>query len=100
MAAFSDVALSALESNADWLKLNPDARVIIEGHCDDRGTTEYNLELGARRAKSVRDHLGRLGVDTSMLETISYGEERPASEGSGESAWSQNRRAEFRLESR
>ncbi|MDH3284594.1 MAG: peptidoglycan-associated lipoprotein Pal [Acidobacteriota bacterium] len=97
-AALGNVALRTLEENARWLSARPDARVTVEGHCDERGTTEYNLELGARRARAVRDHLTRLGVDSSRLETISYGEERPMDEGHGESAWSRNRRAEFVVE--
>lgn len=95
--ALSDVAMSAIEANATWLRQHPKVRVTVAGHCDERGTFEYNIELGAKRARAVRDHLISLGVDASRVETISYGEERPAVEGSTERAWSQNRRAEFEL---
>lgn len=91
-------ALAKLEAHATWLRENPRFKVIVEGHCDERGTTEYNLALGARRAKEVRDYLERLGVDGERLETHSWGEEMPAVQGHGESAWAKNRRAEFRLE--
>lgn len=97
-SALSDVALRTLDENARWLKQNPGVRVTIEGHCDERGTTEYNLELGARRARAVRDHMARLGVDEGRIETISFGEERPADPGHDETAWAKNRRAEFTLE--
>ncbi len=88
-------ARSALEANADWLRQNPSSTIQIEGHCDERGTIEYNLALGEKRAAAVRKYLQRLGIDASRISTISYGEERPASSGTGESAWSANRRAEF-----
>ncbi len=94
----SDEALKALETNARWLVLHPALRVVIEGHCDERGSIEYNLDLGAKRARAVRDHLSRLGIAPARLETISYGEERPADPGRSESAWARNRRAEFVLE--
>jgi peptidoglycan-associated lipoprotein len=67
--------------------------VIVEGHCDERGTTEYNLALGQRRAKAVRDALVQQGVDANHLDTVSYGEERPVAMGHDEAAWSQNRRS-------
>ncbi len=91
-------ALRTLEANARWLVLHPALRVVIEGHCDERGTTEYNMDLGAKRARSVRDHLARLGVLMDRVEVITYGEERPAELGHSEQAWSRNRRAEFVLE--
>jgi peptidoglycan-associated lipoprotein len=72
-------------------------RLTIEGHCDERGTTEYNLALGQRRADAARNYLVDLGIDGSRLSTISYGEERPFETGHDESAWSQNRRAHFRV---
>jgi peptidoglycan-associated lipoprotein len=98
--AFDDYSLggdakAALSNLAEYLKTNPSAFVQIEGHCDERGTNEYNLALGDRRANSVRDHLIDLGVTPDRLSTISYGEEKPAMDGSNEQAWSQNRRAEF-----
>lgn len=88
-------ARGALRANAGWLKSNPSATVQIEGHCDERGTIEYNLALGERRANAAKNYLVRMGVDSSRLSTISYGEERPVASGSDESAWAQNRRAEF-----
>jgi peptidoglycan-associated lipoprotein len=87
-----------LEKKAAWLKANPEARVRIEGHCDDRGTVEYNLALGEKRAIRVMDYLVSLGVPAKKISTISYGEERPAVPGQDEEAWAKNRRAEFRLQ--
>ena len=87
-----------LEKKAAWLKANPDARVRIEGHCDDRGTVEYNVALGEKRALRTMDYLVSLGVPARRLSTISYGEERPAVVGQDEEAWAKNRRAEFRLQ--
>lgn len=86
---------SALQGNADYLKTNKNVDVQIEGHCDERGGRQYNLALGERRAKAVRDYLVALGVESKRLSTISYGSERPKAEGSDESAWAQNRRANF-----
>src|SRR3990167_4869351 len=71
-----------LQSNASWIKANSGARVVVEGHCDERGTNEYNMALGDRRARSARDYLANLGVDPSVLSTTSYGEERPLDSGS------------------
>lgn len=93
-------ARNALKENASWLKKNKNVNVQIEGHCDERGTTEYNLALGERRANAARDFLARLGVPKSRLSVISYGEERPADAGHDESAWSSNRRAAFVILSR
>lgn len=87
----------ALASNADILKRFPGLAVEVQGHADDRGTTDYNLALGQRRAESVRDHLVRNGVGGTQVRTVSYGEERPLQRGAGESVWSVNRRAEFRV---
>jgi peptidoglycan-associated lipoprotein len=88
--------LDVLANNA-LLLLNKvaDAKIRVEGHCDERGTDEYNLALGDRRAKSVANHLIKLGVAADRIATISFGEERPAVEGNDEAAWSKNRRAEF-----
>ena len=72
-----------------------DKVVIIEGHCDERGTNEYNLALGERRANSAKDYIVNLGVDPARLKTVSYGEEKPLAEGHNEEAWAQNRRAHF-----
>jgi len=88
-------AQERLTKKANYLKDNPEIKVIIEGHCDERGTNEYNLALGERRAEATRDFLVDLGVSTVRLSTISYGEERPFALGSNESAWSLNRRAHF-----
>ena len=89
---------ATLRENAEWLKAHRDHNVVVEGHCDERGTIEYNLALGERRANSVRDYLVSLGLDRSRLRIVTYGEERPASPGHNEASWSQNRRAEFLLE--
>ncbi|MBI1862103.1 MAG: peptidoglycan-associated lipoprotein Pal [Deltaproteobacteria bacterium] len=88
-------AREALKANAAWLKRNKGVKVQVEGHCDERGTTEYNLALGERRANAARDFLTRLGVPKARLSVISYGEERPADPGHNDSAWSMNRRAVF-----
>jgi peptidoglycan-associated lipoprotein len=88
-------ARATLQQNAQWLRAHPGYKVRIEGNADDRGTIEYNLSLGQRRADSVREYLGSLGVNTGNLEVISYGEEKPAVDGSDESSWAQNRRADF-----
>ena len=92
-------AQSALSSSANWLKSAEGASygLLIEGHCDERGTEQYNLALGDRRANTARDYLATLGVDDSRMRTVSYGEERPFEEGHHESAWSQNRRAHLVL---
>ncbi|MGE0180167.1 MAG: peptidoglycan-associated lipoprotein Pal [Sphingomonas sp.] len=82
-----------LDAQAQWLQRNANVRVTIEGHADERGTREYNIALGDRRANAARDYLQSRGIDSSRMQTISYGKERPAVEGSGEAAWAQNRRA-------
>jgi peptidoglycan-associated lipoprotein len=94
----SSTARSTLSQNAEVLKAYPDHGVIVEGHCDERGTIEYNLALGERRASSVRDYLVGLGVDRSRVRIITYGEERPADPGHTEANWSKNRRAAFKAE--
>lgn len=81
-----------LEKQAAWLQKFPGVRVAIEGHADERGTREYNLALGERRASAVKDYLVALGVAPARIKTISYGKERPAAVGSNETAWAQNRR--------
>lgn len=88
-------ARTILRANADWLKSNSDVRVEIEGHCDERGTNEYNLALGAKRAQSAREYLTTLGVAPARLSTISYGEEIPVCREQDENCWRQNRRARF-----
>jgi peptidoglycan-associated lipoprotein len=95
----SDSTRAVLQANAEWLKANPGHVVRIEGNCDERGTVEYNLALGQRRAASVRDYLVGLGIDASHLATVSYGKERPADPGHDEAARAKNRRADFIIES-
>jgi peptidoglycan-associated lipoprotein len=87
----------ALDDNMRWLKANPKATITIEGHCDERGSSEYNLGLGQRRAKVARDYLVSLGIDGRRIATVSYGKERPFVLGHDESAWRWNRRAHFVL---
>lgn len=92
------VAESTLMGHAAFLRANDGMNIMIEGHCDERGTTEYNLALGERRAATIRDFLVNQGIDGARLSTISYGEERPAVSGaSNEATWSRNRRSEFVL---
>jgi len=85
-------ARAQLEKQAAWLKTYPNVTVTVEGNCDERGTREYNLALGERRATSAKNYLVALGVDPNRIQTISYGKERPAVVGSDEAAWAQNRR--------
>ncbi len=91
-------AKRSLGENVRWLKGNPKAAITIEGHCDERGTREYNLALGERRAKAARDYLVAAGIDAKRIKTISYGKERPFVPGHDESAWKWNRRAHFVLQ--
>ncbi len=88
-------AKPALENNARMLKQKSNMRILIEGHCDERGTVEYNLALGERRAAAARQYLIDLGIDGSRVSTVSYGKERPIAFGHDESSWQQNRRDEF-----
>jgi peptidoglycan-associated lipoprotein len=90
-------ARAQIEKWAAWLRQHPQNRVTIEGHADERGTREYNLALGARRANSAKEHLVALGIAANRLNTISYGEEKPQALGSNEQAWSQNRRGVLTL---
>ncbi len=90
-------ARATLREKATWLEQHPQYSVRIEGHCDERGTNEYNLALGERRANAAKDFLVALGIPADRLMIISYGEEKPAAYGSTEDAWAQNRRDEFRL---
>lgn len=90
-------AKAALDANSALLLKYTSVVIKIEGHCDERGTVEYNLSLGEKRAKSVADYLSGLGVDAGRISIISYGKERPVDAGHSESAWTQNRRAEFRV---
>lgn len=93
-AQLSDYAQRVLDRQAAFLKARPETRVIIGGHADERGTREYNLALGERRASSARDYLVAKGVNAARIRIISYGKERPKAVGSTEAAWRQNRRAE------
>jgi peptidoglycan-associated lipoprotein len=93
--ALREDARAALDHNAKLLRDNPSVKVTIEGHCDERGTVEYNQALGERRAQAARDYLVRAGIQSSRMEIISYGKERPFDAGHDEAAWQQNRRAHF-----
>jgi peptidoglycan-associated lipoprotein len=84
---------ATLDAQAQWLIQHPNVRVTVEGHCDERGTREYNLALGDRRANAAKNHLASRGVPASQMATLSWGKERPAAAGSDEAAWAQNRRA-------
>jgi peptidoglycan-associated lipoprotein len=97
-SVLTSTAQDRLGRKAEWLRQNPKASVIIEGHCDERGSNEYNLALGWRRAEAAKAFLIDLGISATRMSTISYGEERPFAEGHYEGAWSQNRRAHFVLE--
>jgi peptidoglycan-associated lipoprotein len=91
-ASLSADAQTALTSSATWLKKNAQYNLLVEGHCDERGTEQYNLALGDRRANQAKEYLVTLGVDAARIRTVSYGEERPFDPGHDESAWSRNRR--------
>ncbi|MBC8339351.1 MAG: peptidoglycan-associated lipoprotein Pal [Rhodospirillales bacterium] len=90
-------ARQTLDRQAAWLKANPSVTFTIEGHCDERGTREYNLALGERRANSVKDYLASQGINPARMKTISYGKERPVAVGSTNAAWAQNRRGVTRI---
>jgi peptidoglycan-associated lipoprotein len=94
----TDATRSQLRANAEWLKSNGEYKVVIEGHCDERGTIEYNLALGQRRSQVVQDYLANLGISASRMRNKSFGEEQPADPGHDEAAWSRNRRAAFVIE--
>jgi len=85
-------AQTMLRENAEWLRANPGVQIIVEGHCDERGSNEYNLALGERRAEAIKNYLVSLGISDSRMRTISYGEEMPLDPASNEAAWSKNRR--------
>ncbi len=98
--AFDSSALDAsaratLDGYAAWLNANPEVSIRIEGNCDERGSREYNLALGQRRADAVRDYLTAQGVAASRIDTVSFGEEKPVCKGTGEACWAQNRRADI-----
>jgi peptidoglycan-associated lipoprotein len=97
----SDLTIDArrtLEENAKWFRQYPGVSITVEGHCDERGTEEYNLALGDRRAQAAREYLIQLGIRSGLLEPISFGEERPFVQGSNEAAWAKNRRAHFTIQ--
>lgn len=98
-STLDDAAQSALNASATWLKSAQGASysLLIEGHCDERGTEQYNLALGDKRANSAKDYLVTLGVDAGRIRTVSYGEERPFEEGHDDASWAQNRRAHLVL---
>jgi peptidoglycan-associated lipoprotein len=96
-STLTPAAQDNLMRKAEWLRENPDATVTIGGHCDDRGTNEYNLALGDRRAESSKAFLVDLGIEASRLTTISYGEERPVDPRNNEEAWAKNRRDHFEI---
>lgn len=88
-------AKSSLQNNAEFLRSNKNAKAVIEGHCDERGTIEYNIALGQRRAESAKRYLVNLGIDASRISTVSYGKERPFCKEHNENCWQSNRRAHF-----
>ncbi len=95
-ADITPAASKALKSNAEYLKAHDKKQIVIEGNCDERGTNEYNIALGDRRARAAKNFLVNAGVDKKGLSTISYGEEKPAASCHDESCWSKNRRDEFK----
>jgi peptidoglycan-associated lipoprotein len=97
-SALSPMSQEVLQRKADWMNENMDATVIVEGHCDERGTAAYNLALGERRADAAKEFLVNLGVSADRVTTISYGEEKPVDPGQNEEAWAKNRRAHFVVE--
>src|SRR5258706_4672610 len=96
-ATLSPEAQAALTASANWLKGHSQYSLLIEGHCDEQGTEQYNLALGDRRANSARDFLATLGVEGNRMRTVSYGEERPFDQGHDDNAWAKNRRAHLVL---
>lgn len=94
-AALSSNAQRVLTDKADYLRTNPDLMITIEGHCDERGTEEYNMALGDLRAKSAKQYLLDMGIPADRLNTITYGEERPMAHSRDEASWAKNRRAQF-----
>ena len=94
-AVIDQTALEQLKANAKWIQSHPEVKIQIEGHCDSRGSVEYNLALGDRRAKSVQHELVELGIPKKRLSTISYGEEKPIAQGDSDEAYAKNRRANF-----
>ncbi len=97
-SSISDDAKEILDNQVAWLKSDPNIKVVVEGHCDERGAREYNIALGEKRANSVKQYLTANGVDSSRIKTLSYGKERPAFVGIGEIIWGKNRRAVTTIE--
>ncbi len=95
-STLSEQSKSILRNNAEWLRRNPNAQLSVEGHCDSRGSTEYNIALGERRAQSVKNYLIQLGIDPSRMGIISFGEEMPIDNSSTDDGFAKNRRAEFK----
>ena len=89
----TDMAQNTLDLQVTWMDENPDKYILVEGHCDERGTREYNLALGERRANAVREYLSSMGIADGRLNVVSYGKERPDEEGSFDDAWQKNRRS-------
>ena len=96
-STLSPEAKRVLQKKAAWLRLSPDVTVVIEGHCDECGSSAYNLALGARRAESAKTYMTLLGISASRLTTLSYGEERPVDTAHNEDAWARNRRVHFAI---
>ncbi len=90
-------SIEVLKKIGAWLSKNPEKKIRIEGHCDERGTDEYNIALGERRALAAKNYLSTMGVSMQNITTLSFGEEKPAAPGHTEDAWSQNRRDEFKI---
>jgi peptidoglycan-associated lipoprotein len=96
-ASLLEPARQQLDGNANWLRANPQVQIQVEGHCDERGTADYNYALGQRRAETVRNYLVQQGIAPDRLHTISYGSERPDDTEHGEMAWARNRRVQFNV---
>jgi peptidoglycan-associated lipoprotein len=94
-SSIREEAKQALENNASYFKANKNGRIVVEGHCDERGTSEYNIALGERRALAAKKYLTDLGIDPSIISIISYGKEKPFCEEHNEQCWQENRRAHF-----
>ena len=90
-------SVEVLKKIGEWLTKNPDKKIRIEGHCDERGTAEYNIALGERRALSAKNYLSTMGISSQNITTLSFGEEKPADPAHNEDAWAKNRRAEFKI---
>jgi peptidoglycan-associated lipoprotein len=88
-------ATQQLQKNFDWMKQNATGTLVVEGHCDERGTNEYNMALGERRANAAKDYMVNIGADPARMQAVSFGEERPFALGHDEASWAQNRRAHF-----